>query len=500
MPFNGIVTVMPVLLLLVTCVIELAIYLPVVWRIRVVWSMIAISATSAATSALVVSSPSLLTAMAGIICALRLFNMMRVAENRLHATYLYQSALRTSLWACGTLAGTLLVGKLPAVDSGWLFLALCQLVVAALLLVSTLRTLAKTRPRLPAHYLSDKELPTVTVAIPARNETQDLADCLQSVLASDYAKLEIIVLDDCSQDKTPAIIKSFAHDGVRFIQGAEPGERWLAKNKAYQRLYEESTGELIIFCGVEARFGPGTVRTLVNTLLSHDKLMLSCLPLTADGGHFGGMVLQSVRYWWELALPRRYVNRPAVLSTAWMIRRSALEELGGFAAVSRTIVPESYFARELTKRDGYSFLRAYGELELFTAKTSREEYQTAIRVLYPQLHRRPELVFGLVLLLAVFLLGPMFMLFAGLVDGVVLSILGVISLALLLCAQLLIVRASGYHRWALGGAAFPLVVLMAIWGEVISMWRYEFSVIDWKGRNICLPVMRVEPRLPPLKD
>jgi len=29
-----------------------------------------------------------------------------------------------------------------------------------------------------------------------------------------------------------------------------------------------------------------------------------------------------------------------------------------------------------------------------------------------------------------------------------------------------------------------------------SMWKYEFSDVDWKGRNVCIPVMHVVPTLP----
>src|SRR6185369_13096540 len=62
------------------------------------------------------------------------------------------------------------------------------------------------------------QLPTVSVCIPARNEDRVLTDCLAAVLASDYPKLEVIVLDDCSQDKTAQVVRQFAHGGVQFIQ------------------------------------------------------------------------------------------------------------------------------------------------------------------------------------------------------------------------------------------------------------------------------------------
>ncbi len=71
------------------------------------------------------------------------------------------------------------------------------------------------------------ELPSVTLAIPARNETHAIRETLTEAVASEYSRLEILVIDDCSQDRTPQIIRDFAHDGIRFIQGTELNENWL---------------------------------------------------------------------------------------------------------------------------------------------------------------------------------------------------------------------------------------------------------------------------------
>src|SRR5688500_11530400 len=73
--------------------------------------------------------------------------------------------------------------------------------------------------RMPREIKLRTEMPSVTVCIPARNEMHALAECLERVLASDYEKLEILVFDDSSLDDTPTLIKSFAHEGVRFVPG-----------------------------------------------------------------------------------------------------------------------------------------------------------------------------------------------------------------------------------------------------------------------------------------
>ena len=71
--------------------------------------------------------------------------------------------------------------------------------------------------------LDYKNLPTISVLVPARNETNDLLRCLDSIARSDYPKMEVIVLDDCSTElKTPQIIRDFAQQGMKFIAGSEP--------------------------------------------------------------------------------------------------------------------------------------------------------------------------------------------------------------------------------------------------------------------------------------
>lgn len=56
------------------------------------------------------------------------------------------------------------------------------------------------------------EYPSVTIIIPVRNRPDDISDCLTSLMGIDYPrdKLEIIVVDDASDDNTPEIITGFS--------------------------------------------------------------------------------------------------------------------------------------------------------------------------------------------------------------------------------------------------------------------------------------------------
>ncbi len=351
-----------------------------------------------------------------------------------------------------------------------------------------------------AANLSDRELPSVSVLVPARNETDDLERCLEALVASDYPKIEILVLDDCSANRrTPEIIRSFAHDGVRFIQGDVPDEtRWLAKNYAYEHLSREASGDLLLFCGVDVVLEPQSIRRLVCLLEARSKDMVSVMPLRAKTVARGSSLLQAMRYYWEICLPRRLFKRPPVLSTCWLIRGAVLKRMGGFESVTRSVNPEAQFARRAVVTDAYSFIRSDESLGVYSNKAAEDQYSTSVRVRYPQLYRRLELVALASVFEFVLLLGPFIGLFWAvyLVHAMAYVLIWIVSLMCLFTTYGLVSVGARLTNplfgWLLMPVAFGVDLIMLH----ISLWKYEFASVEWKGRNVCVPVMQVEPRLP----
>jgi cellulose synthase/poly-beta-1,6-N-acetylglucosamine synthase-like glycosyltransferase len=70
--------------------------------------------------------------------------------------------------------------------------------------LAQIRDLAELTPPDPASW------PRVSTITPARNEAAGLADSLQSRLDDGYPELEIIVVDDRSEDRTPQIASGSA--------------------------------------------------------------------------------------------------------------------------------------------------------------------------------------------------------------------------------------------------------------------------------------------------
>jgi glycosyltransferase involved in cell wall biosynthesis len=366
-------------------------------------------------------------------------------------------------------------------------------ITVLILLRSSLRNFKKTVPKHFDVNMAQRDFPSISVAIPARNESEDLIKCLDTLIASDYPKLEIVVLDDCSQNKhTPEIIKSYAQQGVKFLDGNEPPKNWHAKTYAYKQLADQVNGEYILFCGVDARFDNQALTLMVKEMLARKKLMISFLPVNKfnEGSWLKNILLQPSRYFWELALPRRTLKRPPVLSTCWIIKSSYLKNLGGFAAVERNVIPESYFAKNAIKSDGYSFLQAASIFGLSSDKQASEQLGTALRTRYPQMHRRPELV-GLLSLFEVLLLAaPVIGIVIGITDKNLVMLAGSIVIIYLLNMLYFDYVKLTYHRNIYASfVIMPIALLSDILLLNYSMYKYEFSEVVWKGRNVCLPVM-----------
>jgi glycosyltransferase involved in cell wall biosynthesis len=108
----------------------------------------------------------------------------------------------------------------------------------------------------------DDECPRISLIFAARDEEEKLPAALATLAGLDYPNLEIIAVDDRSQDSTGAILEEFArgHPRLRALHVTELPKGWLGKPHALQRAYEQSTGEWLLFTDADVRFAPDVLR------------------------------------------------------------------------------------------------------------------------------------------------------------------------------------------------------------------------------------------------
>jgi glycosyltransferase involved in cell wall biosynthesis len=333
------------------------------------------------------------------------------------------------------------------------------------------------------------DLPTVSVCIPARNEDHALEDCLNTVLASSYPKLEVIVLDDCSQDKTSDTIRSFAHDGVRFIKGDTPASGWLGKNQAMQTLAEHASGDYILFMDVDTRLSVTSIAQLIDYTLDNKMNMIAVLPQNRLGVQAGGL-FGTLHDFWQIVLPLSR-RRIAVARQAWLINADRLRELGGFKSVAQKIVPEISFARRLFAKDSYRFIAGNEALGITTAKRWSSELESAVRLLYPTYKRQPGLALLAMGAVASFALAPLgicvYMVLTRQWNG--LHAFAAIVALLVFAVFGFVTKRTHPRSWFLRTLLLPVIAVQEVFLILTSLVQYEFGEVNWKGRNVCYPVI-----------
>jgi len=89
----------------------------------------------------------------------------------------------------------------------------------------------------------------ISLIIPCRNESHNLAALVPSLLNQDYPNLEFIFPDDRSTDNTLALLKTYqnADPRIRVIQGRELPPGWTGKNHALHQAAQSASGEWLLF-------------------------------------------------------------------------------------------------------------------------------------------------------------------------------------------------------------------------------------------------------------
>lgn len=128
----------------------------------------------------------------------------------------------------------------------WLLLTLILLIPYAILLLLYRRWWGKLKTTIvPDSFTAST---TFTILIPARNEEQNISGCIQSIQQLNYPKelLEVIVIDDFSDDRTVGVVKQF--QGVQVIELKDLLQEKINsyKKKAIEAGVEKATGKYIV--------------------------------------------------------------------------------------------------------------------------------------------------------------------------------------------------------------------------------------------------------------
>ncbi|MDH3611393.1 MAG: glycosyltransferase [Nitrosopumilus sp.] len=249
---------------------------------------------------------------------------------------------------------------------------------AWIFLIRSMLNSFKLTPYLDKFEAIKHDYPKVSIILPARNEEEFLAKCLDSLIDQDYSNYEIIVIDDSSEDSTGSIILEYAKKNPKIIPvSAKPKpDGWMGKNWACMEGYKKATGELLLFTDADTTHSRNVVSLSVSNLLSHNLDALTVIPK-----------LVSIDFWTKITLPMistflhtRFsavrVNDPSkktgyFFGSFFIIKRKIYESVGTHEGVKQEIIEDGALGKKV-KDSGHRMKMVRGD-HLINAVWARDK-------------------------------------------------------------------------------------------------------------------------------
>lgn len=221
--------------------------------------------------------------------------------------------------------------------------------------------------------------PSLSVIVPARNEERSIERCVRSLLAQTAGDLELIVVDDRSEDATPAILARLTAEDPRLqvISGAPLPEGWVGKPWALAQGARSAQGAWLLFTDADTWHAPGACSSTLAFALARgvDALSIATYQELGTWGERAvlptilGMILVAAGSMEELNDP--HAAQHALANGQYLlVSRGAYDALGGHEALRGELVEDLEFARRV-KRDGRFRLLVAGGEELVRVRMYR---------------------------------------------------------------------------------------------------------------------------------
>ena len=207
---------------------------------------------------------------------------------------------------------------------------------------------------------------SASIVVAARNEERNIGAALQSLLLLNYPRLQVIVVNDRSDDSTGAILDEMAACDPRLeiVHVSDLPGGWLGKNHALWRGSQKASGELLLFTDADVVMAPDTLSRAANYLQQESIDHLAATPearmpslfLNMFGATFGlffGMFTRP----WKAADPKSGCH--IGIGAFNLVRAAAYRQVGGHKTIALRPDDDLKLGK-IIKKAGFSQRLVYG--------------------------------------------------------------------------------------------------------------------------------------------
>jgi hopene-associated glycosyltransferase HpnB len=208
--------------------------------------------------------------------------------------------------------------------------------------------------------------PRVVAVVPARNESESISRCVESLIRQDYpGEFQIIVVDDQSEDRTGELALAAAQrcgalERVAILPSTELQQGWTGKLWALQQGISHTMGlapEYFWFTDADITHAPNTLKALVTRAQSRNLELTSLMVLLQAKTLPERFLIPAFLYFFLMLYPPKWIadvkaKTAGAAGGCILLRRGALEKFGGLASIRGEVIDDCALARAVKHGGG----------------------------------------------------------------------------------------------------------------------------------------------------
>lgn len=273
------------------------------------------------------------------------------------------------------------------------FLVVFSLLLLFITLVNILLSFLFTRKnkRQGSIDFSSKK-PLISVLIPARDEEENIHRCINSLLKQSYSNIEVVVLDDDSEDNTFALAKEISDldSRVSVYKGNKVPSGWLGKNWACHQLSEKANGEFLLFLDSDTKLSANLLSDSMNMHINEDLDLLTLFPKRKASTFIDKII--SVTIGWMifswipifLANTSKFPFFSAAFGQFLLFKRDSYNLIGGHKTIKVEILDDFELGRNISRNKlKLKMINGVKDIETFSYNSEKEALRGFSRTIFP---------------------------------------------------------------------------------------------------------------------